>query len=530
MAKYIFVTGGVLSSLGKGVLVSSISNLLLRSGYSIVPIKIDPYINLDAGTMNPYAHGEVFVTNDGGEADLDLGHYERFTSLKTSRLNNITAGQIYSAVLSKERRGDYLGECVQVIPHVTNEIKERIRELPKNTNADIVIVEIGGTVGDIESLPFFEAIRQMKVEEGQENVVYIHMALVPYLKQPGELKTKPLQHSVQELRRIGIQPDILISRAEHPLSPDLKKKISMFTDVPVPNIFDDCDADTIYDIPLILEKQQFTKALLSKLKLQFKTPDLDDWQDFINKFKNSSINKKVYLIGKYTSNKDSYISIVEAIKHSSAYLNIKPEFVWIESTDIESKKINPKDLLDNNSGYIILPGFGKRGSEGKIEAIKELRENNMPTLGICFGLQLMVVEAARNLLGLKDANSTELDSATPYPVIDLLESQKLVSMKGGTMRLGLKRINIKGDTLAYKIYKSNEAYERHRHRYEVNPSYVPKLEDVGFIVSGTSDEGFPDLMELEGHKFYVGTQAHPEFKSTPLLPSPIYLSFMKSLL
>ncbi len=514
-----------MSSLGKGIVVASIANLLSRSGYSVTAIKIDPYINIDAGTMNPYAHGEVFVTDDGAETDLDIGHYERFLGMSLSRANNITTGQIYLSVVEKERRGDYLGECVQVIPHITNEIKARIREVSRSQGADIAVIEIGGTVGDIESLPFIEAVRQMRLEEGFNNVLYIHVALVPYLKSVGEIKTKPLQHSVQELRRIGVQPDIIIARGEKPLSDDARRKISLFTNVPPDMIFSDPDVDNIYRIPLLLHSQGLSRKISERLGLPYREPDLSSWEAFAEKLDRASKSVKIYMIGKYTKVRDSYISIVEAVKHASAEHMVRPEIVWVEATDIENGKIDPESLLDESARYIVLPGFGRRGAEGKITMLRLLRENDMKTLGICFGLQLMAVEIARNVVGLERANSTEIDPQTPHPVVDLLESQKGVTRLGGTMRLGLTRSRLVRGTLVHRIYGSDEVYERHRHRYEVNPKYVDKLESVGFIVSGYSDEGFPDFMELKG-RFFVGTQAHPEYRSRPLSPSPLFLSLL----
>jgi len=529
LVKYIVVTGGVLSSLGKGIVVASIANLLARSGYNVTAIKIDPYINIDAGTMNPYAHGEVFVTDDGAETDLDIGHYERFLGKSLSRANNITTGQIYLSVIEKERRGDYLGECVQVIPHVTNEIKSRVREVAKAQSADIAVIEIGGTVGDIEGLPFIEAMRQLRLEEGFSGVLYIHVALVPFLKSVGEIKTKPLQHSVQELRRIGVQPDIIIARGEKPLSEEARKKISLFTNVPIDMIFSDPDVDNIYRVPLILHSQGLTRKISERLGLSYREPDLSSWESFVDKLDRASKRVKIYMVGKYTKVRDSYISIVEAIKHASAEFMVRPEIEWVEATDIEAGRIKPEDYIEDRAGYIILPGFGRRGAEGKIKMLRLLREGNHPTLGICFGLQLMAVEIARNALGLEGANSTEIDPKTPHPVVDLLESQKRITRLGGTMRLGLTRTKLVRGTMVYSLYNSDEVYERHRHRYEVNPKYGDKLESVGFIVSGYSDEGFPDFMELKGYRFFIGTQAHPEYRSRPLSPSPLFIGLIRVL-
>lgn len=529
MVKYIVVTGGVLSSLGKGIVTASIASLLSRSGYNVTAIKIDPYINIDAGTMNPYAHGEVFVTDDGAETDLDIGHYERFLGKSLSRANNITTGQIYLSVIEKERRGDYLGECVQVIPHITNEIKSRVREVAKAQGADIAVIEIGGTVGDIEGLPFIEAMRQLRLEEGSNNVLYVHVALVPLLRSVGELKTKPLQHSVQELRRIGVQPDIIVARGERPLTEEARRKISLFTNVPPDMIFSDPDVDNIYRVPLILHSQGLTKKISERLGLAYREPDLSSWEAFVEKLDKASRTVKIYMVGKYTKVRDSYISIVEAVKHASAEFMAKPEIVWVEATDIESGRARPEDYIEEGAGYIVLPGFGRRGAEGKIRMLKHLREEGLPTLGICFGLQLMAVEIARDVLGLERANSTEIDPSTPHPVVDLLESQKRITRLGGTMRLGLTRSRLVKGTMVYSLYNAEEVYERHRHRYEVNPRYVDKLESAGFIVSGYSDEGFPDFMELKGYRFFVGTQAHPEYRSRPLSPSPLFIGLIRSI-
>ncbi len=529
MTKVVFITGGVMSSLGKGVATASISNLLSRSGYTVSPIKIDPYINIDAGTMNPYAHGEVFVTDDGGETDLDIGHYERFLGKNLSRHNNITTGQIYLSVIQKERKGEYLGDTVQIIPHITNEIKRRILDVAKEQNADIAVVEIGGTVGDIESLPFLEAARQLRLDLGFLNVVYIHVALVPLNRSTGELKTKPLQHSVQELRRIGIQPDIIIGRSEVELTESIKNKISLFTNVSVDMIFSDPDVQTIYEVPLLFHSQGLTRKLVERLGLRYREPDLSDWERFVHKIKSSDRSVKIYMVGKYTSVRDSYLSIVEAVKHAATEFGVRPEFRWVEATEVERGNIDVESVIDSDAGYIILPGFGKRGAEGKIKVLRYLRENRLSVLGICFGLQLMAVEIARNMVGLDRANSTEIDPNTPYPVVDMLEEQKKIKMLGGTMRLGSRRAVLKKGTLVYKIYGKEVVYERHRHRYEVNPKYIDKLESAGFIVSGYSDEGFPDFMEMKGYRFYLGTQAHPEFKSKPLEPAPLFLAFIESI-
>ncbi|MEM0246208.1 MAG: CTP synthase [Desulfurococcaceae archaeon] len=526
MPKYIFVTGGVLSGLGKGTIAASIGFLVKSAGFSVTAIKIDPYINVDAGTMSPYAHGEVFVTEDGGETDMDIGHYERFLHTDLSKKHNITSGQIYYSVILKERKGEYLGQCVQIIPHVTNEIKEKIREIGKEDGADIVIVEIGGTVGDIEGLPFQEAARQMKFEEGESGTFYVHVALAPILPS-GELKTKPIQHSVQELRRIGIQPDAIVARSHRNLDHEARQKIALHCNVPLNGVYSCPYTETPYEVPLILHEQGFTKYLLEKLKLPVKEPQLREWVGFVTNLKNSSKWVKIAMIGKYTKIKDSYVSIIEALRHASAWNNVKVDLVWLESTDIEQKQGLLKEL-DEVSGAIILPGFGRRGSEGKIAAIKHLRESGKPVLGICFGMQLMVVEAARNLAGLSSANSTELDPNTPHPVVDLLPEQVGITEIGGTLRLGAKKIVIELGTLAWRIYGKREVLERHRHRYGVNLKYVDVLESSGIRISGYSEEGYPEIIELEDPgRFYFGILAHPEFKSRPLQPSPVFMNFIK---
>lgn len=529
LTKYVFVTGGVLSGLGKGTVAASIGFLVKSTGLNVTAIKIDPYLNVDAGTMSPYAHGEVYVTDDGGETDMDIGHYERFLNTSLSKKNNITSGQIYYSVLMKERRGEFLGQCVQIIPHVTNEIKERIRSVAKENGADIAIIEIGGTVGDIEGLPFQEAARQMRFEEGVSNTFFVHIALAPILPS-GELKTKPIQHSVQELRRIGIQPDAIIARSYRVLDEEARSKIALYSNLPTHGVFSCPYTDTPYEIPLVLHSQGFVKYLFDKLSINAENPDLVKWIEFVEKLKNYSKTIKIAMIGKYTKIKDSYVSIIEALRHASAWNNAKAELLWIESSEIEQ---NPDLLkvLNDVDGAIILPGFGKRGSEGKIMTLRHLRENSIPTLGICFGMQLMVIEAARNLAGLKDANSVEIDPGTSNPIIDLLPEQLGVSQVGGTLRLGIKKIIIETGTLAWLIYGVREVYERHRHRYIVNPKYIDQLEAVGLRISGYSEEGYPEIVELrETSSFYFGIQAHPEFKSRPLQPSPVFMGFVKHIL
>jgi len=529
--KYIFITGGVLSGLGKGVTTASIGLILKSLGLNVTAIKIDPYVNVDAGTMNPYMHGEVYITEDGGEVDLDIGHYERFLGINLYKRNNITTGKIYLRVIERERRGDFLGQTVQIIPHVTDEIKEEIRSVGKDQDADVVLVEIGGTVGDIEGLPFLETARQMRLEEGVKNTLFIHVVLVPKLTTTGELKTKPAQHSVQELRRIGIQPDVIVARSSEPLTDDARRKLALFTNVPYDAVLSNYDVECVYEVPIVLESQGLSRILIERLDLRVVNtkPQLDTWLEFINNLKHYEKEVKIALIGKYTSLKDSYLSIIEALKHSSAKLRVKTVLKWVEATDIERGSIDVNDLVNDVVGAIILPGFGSRGVEGKLRAIKTLREFGIPTLGICFGLQLMVVEFARNVLGLSNAHTTEVDPNTPYPVVDLLESQEGIIYKGGTMRLGSRPIKLVVGTKAYEIYKSEVVYERHRHRYQINPEYIDLFESEGFIVSGYSDEGFPEIMEYKNSKFYLGIQAHPEFKSRPLSPSPIFTEFIRSL-
>jgi len=525
--KYIFVTGGVLSGLGKGVVVASTALLLQSMGYNVTAIKIDPYVNVDAGTMNPYMHGEVFVTEDGGETDLDLGHYERFLNKNLSKKNNITTGKVYLTVIEKERKGEFLGQTVQIIPHITDEIKREIREVSEEKGSDITIVEIGGTVGDIEGLPFLEAARQMRLEEGIDNTLFIHVVLIPKLTTTGEQKTKPAQHSIQELRRIGIQPDLIIARSLEPLTQESRYKLSLYGNVPMEAVISDYDVETIYEVPLILKSQGYHKLITKRLNLKYAEPDLGSWIDFVERLKNPLYETRIAMVGKYTKLHDSYLSIIEALKHASAVYRVKVNLVWVEATDIELGKIDVKNILDDVDGVLILPGFGERGVEGKIKAIEISREKNMPTLGICFGLQLMVVEFSRNVLGLRDAHTTEVNPSTPHPVIDLLTMQRGIVYKGGTMRLGALPIYLVKGTLAHKIYGADIIYERHRHRYQVNPKYVDMFEREGFIVSGFGEEGFPEIMELKYNKFYIGIQAHPEFKSRPLSPSPLFKSFIE---
>jgi CTP synthase len=528
MSKFIVITGGVLSSVGKGTIASSIGLLLTSMGLNVSAVKIDPYINVDAGTMNPYAHGEVFVTEDGVETDLDLGNYERYLNRNMHGYNNITTGKIYYKVINNEREGKYLGQTVQIIPHVTDEIKRSIYEVTKLDNADILLIEVGGTVGDIESLPFLEALRQMKLELERDKIMFIHVALVEYLKATGELKTKPLQHSLQELRRIGIQPDMIIARSEIPLDEEARGKISLHGNVRKDFVLSSYDVELPYEVPLMLEKQDITRKISSILGLEYRKPDLTSWVEFVNNIKFAREEVPIALVGKYTKLKDSYISIKEAIIHSAAKLKVKPKMKWIESTEVENGKIDLERELEGVKGVIILPGFGVRGVEGKIKAIKYARENNVPLLGICFGFQLSVVEYARNVLGLKEANSTEINPNTPHPVVTILDTMKQITRIGGTMRLGSRKILIRENSLAEKIYNSKEVFERHRHRYEVNPKYIDKLESAGLIISGVSEDGLAEFIELKKNKFFFGTQPHPEFNSRPNNPSPPYLAFLEA--
>ncbi|MCX8166138.1 MAG: CTP synthase [Acidilobaceae archaeon] len=523
--RYIFVTGGVLSSVGKGIVSASIGLLIASRGYAVSAVKIDPYINVDAGTMNPYAHGEVFVTEDGGETDLDLGHYERFLDVNLSKKHNITTGQVYMAVITKERRGDYLGQTVQVIPHVTEEVKSRLRELAKGV--DLLLVEIGGTVGDIEGLPFLEAARQMRLEEGAEGTLFVHVALAPELSVTGEQKTKPVQHSVQELRRIGIQPDIIVVRSRRPLEAEARRKIALHATLPESHVFSSYDLDNIYALPLILEEQGLGELVSRRLRLEGR-PRLEEWRALVERMRSSSRRVEVAMVGKYTKLRDSYLSIVEALKHAGAHLGVRPELRWVEATEIEEGRLRVEEALEGVRAAIVLPGFGRRGVEGKIAAIRYLRENRVPTLGICFGLQLAVVEAARNLLGLEGAHTTEVNPETPYPVVDLLPQQRNLSELGGTMRLGASPVALKKGTLAFEVYGREVIVERHRHRYEVNEKFLDKLEGVDFIASGHSPEGLVEVMEYrrELHPFFLGLQPHPEFKSRPLRPSPPFMGLL----
>jgi len=530
MVKYIFVTGGVLSSVGKGVVTSSIGKMLQERGFSVTVIKIDPYVNVDAGTMNPYIHGEVFVTEDGGETDLDLGWYERFLDLNLNKENNITTGSIYQSVIDKERRGDFLGRCVQIVPHITDEIKYRIRSVAEKSGVDVVLTECGGTVGDIEGLPFLEAIRQMRIEEGFDNTLYVHVALVPILDVTGEMKTKPLQHSVNELRRIGIQPDIIVARCSKMIDAEAVRKIALFGTIPKEAVFCSYNVPTIYLVPQKLDEQGMGDYICRRLKLRGRKPSWKTWNTFVESLLNPKYEIKVALVGKYAGLSDSYVSMNEALRHAGAKCSVKVTIDYIEAEVFEE---SPGDIesLKNYDGIFVPYGFGPRGSEGKIMAINYARTHDIPFLGICFGFQLAVVEFARNICGLKGANSTELDPDTPHPVIDLMPEQRNVKYKGATMRLGGHEVVIKEGTLAYKLYNSRKIVERHRHRWEVNPKYWKVLEDNGLIFSGSSPDGRrKEILELPDKYFFFASQFHGEFKSRPGKPDPEYYGFVKSCL
>ncbi len=527
--KYIFVTGGVTSSLGKGIISASLAKLLQARGYSVTIQKFDPYINVDPGTLNPYEHGECYVTEDGAETDLDLGHYERFINLPTTQANNVTTGRIYQTVINKERRGDYLGKTVQVIPHITDEIKRNIKLLGEKHNYDIVITEIGGTVGDIESLPYIEAVRQLKWELGSQNSLVVHLTLVPYLAASGELKTKPTQHSVKVMLENGVQPDILVLRTEHPLNTDIRKKVALFCNVNIESVIESIDVSTIYEVPLLMKEEKLDITVLKKLNLtENEEPKLEKWRQFINKLKNPKKEITVGLIGKYIELPDSYKSIMESLIHAGSVNQCK---INIES--IHSEKItdaNVAEKLKGVQGIIVAPGFGQRGIEGKIIATKYVRENNIPFLGICLGMQCAVIEFARNVLGLKDADSTEMSRTTTNPVIDLMEEQKGVTEKGGTMRLGAYPCDIKKGSKVFEVYNQEQIKERHRHRYEFNNVYLDKFEKAGMKPVGYNpDTGLVEIMEMPEHRWFIGVQFHPEYKSTVVNPHPLFVNFVKEI-
>jgi CTP synthase len=527
-SKYIFVTGGVTSSLGKGIIASSLAKLLQARGLSCTIQKFDPYINIDPGTLNPYEHGECYVTNDGAETDLDLGHYERFLNTPTSQSNNITTGRIYHNVITKERRGDYLGKTVQVVPHITDEIKRNILILGETGKFDIVITEIGGCVGDIESLPFIEAARQLKWDLGEKNTLFIHLTLIPYLASAGELKTKPTQHSVKTLSESGIQPDILVCRTEHPLPQEMKRKIGLFCNVTEQDVIEARDAETIYDVPLLMKEERLDSRVLYKLDIYNDTDsNLSTWKKFLEKLKSPKFEITVGLIGKYVELKDSYKSIAEAFIHAGVANEIKVNVKWIPSETMDVDHI--EELFQGLDGVLVAPGFGERGIEGKINAVKYARENKIPFLGICLGMQCAVIEFGRNVLGLEGAHSFEMNPETAYPVIDLMESQKDVSTKGGTMRLGAYPCKIEKGTLAHKIYGKSLIQERHRHRYEFNNAYLKQYQEAGMVTSGINpDSHLVEIIELPNHPFFVGVQFHPEYKSTVESPSPLFVQFIKA--
>jgi CTP synthase len=526
--KFIFVTGGVTSSLGKGIIAASLAKLLQARGYTATIQKLDPYINVDPGTLNPYEHGECYVTDDGAETDLDLGHYERFLNVPTSRANNVTTGRIYQNVIEKERKGDYLGKTVQVIPHITDEIKNRIKELGKTGQFQFVITEIGGTVGDIESLPYIEAVRQLKWELGH-NCVVVHLTLLPYLATTGELKTKPTQHSVKLLLESGVQPDILVCRAEHALTKDIRRKLALFCNVEADAVIEARDASSIYQVPLLMEKENLDAIVLKKLEIDPAQTqvNLATWKEFLHRLHHPKQEIKIGLVGKYVELKDSYKSISEAFVHAGAVNECKVNIEWIHSENLNEENISEK--LKDLKGILVAPGFGSRGIEGKILTIKHARENNIPFLGICLGMQCAVIEYARNVIGLKDAHSREMNPATSSPVIDLLEAQKNISHMGGTMRLGAYPCHVEEGTLAATIYHESDITERHRHRYEFNNEYEKQFETAGMVLSGVNpDAGLVEIIELKKHPFFVGVQFHPEYKSTVEKPHPLFVAFVKA--
>jgi len=528
MAKYIFVTGGVTSSLGKGIIAASLAKLLQARGLRVTIQKFDPYINVDPGTLNPYEHGECFVTEDGAETDLDLGHYERFLSIYTSQANNVTTGRIYQTVINKEREGAYLGKTVQVVPHITDEIKRRMLLLGQTNQYDIIISEIGGTVGDIESLPFIEAVRQLQWEMAEEDCLVIHLTLIPYLKAAKELKTKPTQHSVKLLSQEGVNPDIIVCRTEEPLSPEIRKKIALFCNVKQEAVIEAADAPTIYEVPLNMMREKLDLICLKKLNItNYHEPELTKWKEFLDKLKYPSSKVNIGLIGKYIELQDAYKSILESFVHAGAMNECKVQIVNVHSEFITEENVAEK--LGNLDGLLVAPGFGHRGIEGKIIAVKYARENKLPFFGICLGMQMAVIEFARNVLGLHDAHSTEMQPDTSTPVIDLMAEQKKITAKGGTMRLGAYPCVIKEGTLASSIYGKKEIRERHRHRWEFNDAYLQQFEQAGMIASGKNPEsGLVEIIELIGHPFFIGVQYHPELKSTVESPAPLFVHFIKA--
>ncbi len=528
MTKYIFVTGGVTSSLGKGIISASLAKLLQARGFTVTIQKFDPYINVDPGTLNPYEHGECYVTDDGAETDLDLGHYERFLNTPTSQANNVTTGRIYQTVINKEREGAYLGKTVQVVPHITDEIKRRMMLLGDQGNFDIIITEIGGTVGDIESLPYIEAVRQIKWELGSSTCLVIHLTLIPYLKAAKELKTKPTQHSVKELLELGVQPDILVCRTEYPLNAELRRKVALFCNVTTNAVVESIDADSIYDVPLLMLKEKLDKTVMGKLKLISKEePHLEKWKEFLGKLKNPTSDVRIGLVGKYVELQDAYKSILESFIHAGAYNETKVNIDFIPAEHVN--EANVQHLLGKLDGVLVAPGFGERGFEGKLAAIKYVRENNIPFFGICLGMQACVVEFARNVLGWKEANTTECDPNTPYPVIDLMEEQKKITAKGATMRLGAYNCHIKKSSKSYVAYNNTDITERHRHRWEMNNKYIADFENAGLMMMGTNTEsGLVEIVELKKHPYFIGVQFHPELKSTVDNPHPLFMRFIQA--
>ena len=528
--KYIFVTGGVTSSLGKGIIAASLAKLLQARGYRTTIQKLDPYINVDPGTLNPYEHGECYVTDDGAETDLDLGHYERFLNVRTSQANNVTTGRIYQSVIEKERRGEFLGKTVQVIPHITNEIKERIQILGNSGDYDIIITEIGGTVGDIESLPYIEAVRQLLWELGEHNGIVVHLTLIPFLSAAGELKTKPTQHSVKTLMESGINADILVCRTEHEISDDIKEKLALFCNVRKEAVIQSIDASTIYDVPIMMQEEGLDTVALEKLALPQDTePNLDQWKEFLKRHKNPKHKVTIGLIGKYVELQDSYKSILESFIHAGAANEVEVEVRSIHSEHLSANNIDKK--LMGLDGLLVAPGFGERGIEGKILAVRYARENDMPFLGICLGMQMAVIEFARNVLGMQGANSTEMDKDTPYPVISLMEEQKSIKNMGGTMRLGAWDCHLKEGSLVHQVYGATDIAERHRHRFEFNNEYKQQMEEAGLVPTGFNPKtGLVEVIEIPSHPWFIGVQYHPEYRSTVANPHPLFVGFVKAVL
>lgn len=527
-AKYIFVTGGVTSSLGKGIIASSLAKLLQSRGLSVTIQKFDPYINVDPGTLNPYEHGECYVTDDGAETDLDLGHYERFLNIPTSQANNVTTGRIYFDVITRERRGDFLGKTVQVVPHITDEIKSKMRLLGETGEYDIVITEIGGCVGDIESLPFLEAVRQLKFELGENDALVIHLTLIPYLNSAGELKTKPTQHSVRMLQESGIQPDILVCRTEHPLPPEMRRKIALFCNVQPSSVIEAMDASTIYEVPLLMKKERLDQRALYMLDIyDDKDVDLDAWQEFVNRLHQPKSLLKIGLVGKYVELHDAYKSIAESFIHAGAVNECKVQIQWIHSEHLSPE--NAAEIMSDLDGVLVAPGFGERGIEGKIAAVQYVRENGIPFFGICLGMQMAVIEYARNVLGWAEAHSIEMDKETDWAVIDMMEEQKQITNKGGTMRLGAYACKLQSNSLAHRIYGKTNISERHRHRYEFNNRYREDFVKAGMVLSGINPENdLVEVIELPNHPFFIGVQYHPELKSTVMNPHPLFVNFVKA--